>query len=495
MKNPISLEYPPSYARLLSYFFGLLITVLAAILSVGLSRIFTAQIPLFPFSLAVLAVAWMYGFRPAIIATLASLALIYAVSRGNVASIFSVAPGVPLLFTFGLFGVAAAYLVDRKGRQYVALMKTRLTLDSTLKRLELAQQAAQIGTWEWDTERKCGICSVEWFKLHGLPYAEGGVVTDDEWLERLHPEETVIPWQSGQLSGAQHGKPEPLFRVVLPSGEVRWLLAFGKSVPGSSPKLVGTVQDVTTLKQTELELRRNTEALSRSISALEQFAYATSHDLKTPLRNVSLLSELLEKKAAPNLDEDAKGLLAVIGGAARQLEAMVDGLLDYAKAKYKPTVLSPIEVTPVLEEALCMLKSVISSANAEIVYDCLPKAKAERNGLLRVFQNLISNAIKYRSDEPPRIAISWKRSGEQVIFAVSDNGIGFKSEYSELIFGLFKRLQPDEYEGAGVGLAVSQAIIDAYGGRMWAESELGKGSTFRFSLLADEQPCSIGVEE
>lgn len=234
----------------------------------------------------------------------------------------------------------------------------------------------------------------------------------------------------------------------------------------------------------QYEIRRRQEVLARVNADLEQFAYTASHDLQEPIRNIAIYSELLSKGYRDVLDHTGEAFLGYINKGARRMEMLVRDLLAYTKAASisdEPTDL--VEADKSLQDALLNLSEAIRQSEAELIYQSLPAVRMREVHLQQLFQNLIGNAIKYRSDEKPRITISAEKNGSHCLFRIADNGIGINAEYKDRIFGLFKRLHGSaEYSGTGIGLAICQRIVDRYRGRIWVESEFGKGSTFFFTI-------------
>ena len=233
--------------------------------------------------------------------------------------------------------------------------------------------------------------------------------------------------------------------------------------------------------RTQLELAN--EELSRSNEELQRFAYAVSHDLQAPLRNIKTLTALLVRRNGEILDRDSKECAHMIVGGVQRMEFLIKGLLDYAAATADKHHSAASNSHTVLEQVLQNLRYLIDAENAVITFDALPIVQANEDRLAQVFSNIITNAIKYRNNRKPEIHISVTDNGTEWVFKVTDNGIGIDMNYANEIFGLFKRLHSsDEYEGNGIGLAICKAVIERRGGRIWVESELGKGSTFFFTI-------------
>lgn len=226
------------------------------------------------------------------------------------------------------------------------------------------------------------------------------------------------------------------------------------------------------------------DALRRVNADLEQFAYSASHDLQEPLRTVATFSQLLQMKYAGKLDSQADMIIEHCVEGATRMGRMISDLLEYTKAA---TVSEELPETSSLEEALSAaltnLQASIREANALITHDPLPNLCVEPVHLQQIFQNLLSNAIKYRGEEPPRIHIGATQRSGAWEFSVADNGIGIEPRYKDQVFGLFKRLHPHpRYPGTGLGLAICKKLVERYHGRIWVQSQVGKGSTFFFTL-------------
>jgi len=234
----------------------------------------------------------------------------------------------------------------------------------------------------------------------------------------------------------------------------------------------------------QYEIRRRQETLMRVNADLEQFAYSASHDLQEPIRNIAIYSGLLSKRYATLLDERGQEFLGYVNKGALRMEMLVRDLLAYTKAgSITDEVTDPIEAEKPLQAALLNLAEAIRQNHAQLLCHALPAVRMREVHLQQLFQNLIGNAIKYRSENTPQISISAEKSDCHWRFAIQDNGVGINPEYKEKIFGLFKRLHGnDAYAGTGIGLAICQRIVDQYRGRIWVESEPGKGSTFFFTI-------------
>ncbi len=242
-------------------------------------------------------------------------------------------------------------------------------------------------------------------------------------------------------------------------------------------------RNITMRKLAEEEIARQKVELKRSNEELQQFAYVASHDLQEPLRMVGCFVQLLEKKYKDKLDEDANEYIHFSVDGIKRMQSMLHGLLDYSRISTRDYKYLPTDINKVIENVKENLMLPIEDNAAKINVDRLPVVNSDENQMVRLFQNLLSNAIKYRRDEVPVIKISAQKTENEYIFSVSDNGIGIKEDYFERIFSIFQRLHTREtYPGDGLGLAICKKIIERHSGRIWVESEPGKGSTFKFSI-------------
>ena len=251
-------------------------------------------------------------------------------------------------------------------------------------------------------------------------------------------------------------------------------------------KSVGRVwsfRDITKRQRAEEALRRTADELARSNADLKQFAYVASHDLKEPLRNIAGFVKLLEKRYKAKLDEEADEFIDYIIEGVNRMDNLIHDLLEYSQMEAKGKEFRTANCSVALEDAIYNIRSVLEESGAELTYDLLPTVSADASQLSRLFQNLISNAIKFRGNEPLKIHISAHQKGNEYIFSVRDNGIGIEPQFFERIFLIFQRLHTTkEYEGTGLGLAICKKIVERHGGRIWVESEQGKGSTFYFTI-------------
>jgi signal transduction histidine kinase len=248
---------------------------------------------------------------------------------------------------------------------------------------------------------------------------------------------------------------------------------------------LSSVRSALRARMRQYEIRSRQEALIQANADLEQFAHSASHDLREPLRNIGIYSDLLVRAYAGVLEGKGLEFLNLIRSGVRRMDTLLDDLLAYAHASSIPEgPVEPVDVMRPLQWALDNLAGAIKESGANIAIGPMPVVKVRESHLAQVFQNLIANAIKYRkTDQEIQIQLSASRANDAWVFTVADNGIGVPPAYKETIFGIFKRLHSNsQYSGTGMGLAICKRIVERYRGRIWVESELGRGANFFFSI-------------
>jgi PAS domain S-box-containing protein len=280
---------------------------------------------------------------------------------------------------------------------------------------------------------------------------------------------------------------EPLeYRIITKAGVVRWIshsCAPLYSTDGKSIGRRGTNRDITDRKRAEVELHRTLEELKASNTELEQFAYVASHDLQEPLRGIAGLAQLLQQRYHGQLDSQADEFIDLIVDGTQRMQTLINDLLAYSRIGRRGEVIQPTDTEEALMATMKNLDVAIREYGARITHESLPTVKADATQLIQLFQNLIGNAIKFRSERPPEIHIGVTDAGDFWQFSVHDNGIGIEPQYFERVFQVFQRLHTRrEYKGTGIGLAICKKIIERHRGKIWVESEPGVGATFYFTL-------------
>ena len=254
-------------------------------------------------------------------------------------------------------------------------------------------------------------------------------------------------------------------------------------VPLGKDHIIISSADITDIKAAQWETEEYSKKLEQSNAELQQFAYVASHDLQEPLRMVTAYLSLLDRKYKGELDAQAKEYIdhAVDGGA--RMRRLIDDLLAYSRVGTTAKPPAPVDMKEVVEGTIKMLQTSIDESKADIYIEPMPTITADGPQMLQVMQNLIANAVKFHGHERPMVHISAKEGAKEWIFSIKDNGIGLNVEYADKIFQMFQRLHnQDQYPGTGVGLAITKKIVERHGGRIWVESEEGKGATFYFTI-------------
>jgi|GEM_PF-2171276 len=315
-----------------------------------------------------------------------------------------------------------------------------------------------------------------WYAYTGVPH---GATDGDAWTSVLHPgdrDRSAARWTQSVESGEAY---EIEYRLRRFDGAYRWFLGRGTPLAGPGGRIVrwfGTCTDID-------DQRRDREALEEANRDLESFTYAASHDLQEPLRTVLLYGELIQQRYSAGLDEKVRQSVDGMIAGAQRLSALLGDLRSFLRSGLRPVEPVEQDVNAVVEEVLENLRAAREEAQASIVVDPLPFARADRVHLAMLFQNLISNALKYRGDEPAQVRVgSTPSAAEGAIYWVRDRGVGIETEYAERIFAPFQRLHSHRFSGSGLGLAICRRVVSRYGGRIWVESRVGEGSTFYFTL-------------
>lgn len=242
-------------------------------------------------------------------------------------------------------------------------------------------------------------------------------------------------------------------------------------------------REIAERQRAEQGLAAKTVELQRSNAELEQFAYVASHDLQEPLRMITSYTQLLAKRYHDKLDETAAEFIGYAVDGAKRMQGLINDLLAYSRVGTKGKPFALAQCDKILMDTIASLKVAIEESGAKVCHESLPTVIADEVQLGQLFQNLIGNGIKYRREGPLEIHVACKPEGSHWLFSVRDNGIGIEPQYHERIFTIFQRLHAKEqYPGSGIGLAICRKIVERHGGKIWVESELGKGATFYFTL-------------
>jgi PAS domain S-box-containing protein len=366
-------------------------------------------------------------------------------------------------------------------RSWEAIERARMAEELRDSEGRFRQLANAVPAFAWITlpNGQLTYMNERWYDYTGLS-ADGSL--GFAWRNTLHPEDrerVLAVWREATEREIQYAVE---CRYLGADGLYRWFMARAlpvRDAAGRVSQWFGTSTDIHEAKRAE-------EALRKANSDLEQFAYSASHDLKEPLRMLSVYSQILQRKYKDKLDKEAEEYLTYLTQAAKRMDMLVQDLLGYTQAvKFGDDEITPVATNEILSRVFSNLKEAIRESGANITVGKLPPALFAKDAhLVQLFQNIIGNAIKYRGDMPLTVTISAESSGDTWKVCVHDNGIGIDPKYAKQVFGIFKRLHTAEkYPGTGIGLAICEKIVHQYGGRIWVESEgEGRGSTFCFTL-------------
>jgi len=411
-----------------------------------------------------------------------SLGVKIVTAVASVATAVALPPLVPKVLRL----VADARLSEQRRLQ---LEEARAELEQrvTLRTLDLEQARRHYQAlaeslphlvWTCRPDGYCDYLSRQWVEYTGVP-------TDEQigygWAQQVHPDDRDRVQAEWAQATARGDTFDIEFRIRRGDGVYRWFKT--RAVPlhdesGVLVKWFGSNTDFEDYKQAMDDLRR-------SNADLEQFAYIASHDLQEPLRMVASYTELLARRYQGQLDETADKYIYYATDGAKRMQRLVADLLAYSRVGSQGGRLQPVKSGEVLTITLDTLSGPIRDAGAEVeVVGELPVVLADESQLFQVFQNLVANAIKFRSTAPPKVSVQAIPRGDSWLFSIRDNGIGINMRYADRIFHMFQRLHDKrKYEGSGIGLAIAKRIVERHGGQIWVESDgTSQGSTFYIRL-------------
>ncbi|HUS40278.1 MAG TPA: ATP-binding protein [Pirellulales bacterium] len=369
-------------------------------------------------------------------------------------------------------------------------------LQESEQRFDSAARGSHDGLWNWDIRSDSEWWSPRFYELLG--YDDGEIEASfAQFQDLLHPDDK----QRTLAAIASHLDDQVPYdieyRLRTKSGTYRWFSARGQAIWNdvrAPVRMAGSIRDITDRIAAEQALKQRARELEVANRDLQEFAHITSHDLREPLRAVSGFCSLLAQRYQALLDEQGKEFMQHIVEGASRMSNLLDGVLAYSRVGTHGSSFEQVDCNKVLETALANLHTAIEESHANVEHDNLPTITCDKTQLVQLFQNLIANAVKYRDERNPQIHVSAAKDGDFWQFRVQDNGIGFDSSQSEGIYDIFRRLHTrDEYAGLGLGLAICKRIVQRHGGRIWAESETGVGSTFYFTISerAQGEPTNI----
>lgn len=368
-------------------------------------------------------------------------------------------------------------------------IETALALQKREQQLLEAQALAHIGSFEWDIRDRHSVNTPEVYRIFEMAEDE----KYEEFMDHVHPED-MQKVEDAVAKSFETGQYDCEYRYIKNGKEkMVWSLGRVEFENGKPVRMVGTVQDITEIKAIEKELLEKTKQLEQSNKSLQQFASVASHDLKEPLRKISMFADMVMEAERNRLSEDSMNKLIRMQASAQSMMQMIQDILSFSMLESRQQK-TKADLNDIVKEIMDLLDERIKEKGAEICYDRLPKVYIIPSQFRQMLQNLISNALKFsKKNTPSKITInySWidhtlpgmKPSSKYLQLNVCDNGIGIEREYLETIFDLFKRLHSKaEYEGSGLGLAITKRIIDNHDGAITATSKPGEGACFHIII-------------
>ncbi|MDH5716262.1 MAG: ATP-binding protein [Spirochaetia bacterium] len=424
----------------------------------------------------------------------------YRLADGTALDVIKLAVDIPVIITTAsgseeiavgaLRAGASDYLIKDLTGNYLKMLP--VTVERILKQKELQTYELMLSQVLKDMadsviilnkDKKVMFVNNAFLKKYG--YLESEIIDIEAsiiWSDKTIPEKIF----NQKLNYSYKGEHQHITK----DGTIFSALVTSTSIYDKSKKpfcYVTVCHDITEIKQSELKLEESAKELKRSNVDLEQYAYIVSHDLKEPLRMIYSYLELIGKKTENKFDKKLTDYLNFAIEGAKRMDELINGMLSYSRVGFYPKRLSSVDLNEIINLVKTDLSSRIKESEIQIEHIKLPQISGDSIQIRQLFQNLISNAIKFRKNKNGRIQITYKENKNEKIFCVEDNGIGFEPKFHEKIFTMFQRLHAkDKYEGTGIGLAICKKIVENHGGKIWAESEPGNFTRFFFTLQKKE---------
>ncbi|MFD2033746.1 ATP-binding protein [Belliella marina] len=391
-------------------------------------------------------------------------------------------------------GVLAYYLTKMPSILQKQLDLKTSELKESNTRFELAAKATSEAIWDLEVKTGNVYRSDNFEKLFGYTVDKNNS-TIEFWINHVHPDDRVrVENEFAEVRKSMEEYWECEFRFKKKNGDYAYVLDKGLIIRdqiGNPTRMIGATKDITKRKiseneliQVSMQLAERARELEISNTELEQFAYCASHDLQEPLRMITGFLNQLEVKYNHVLDEKGQKYIFYATDGAKRMRQIILNLLEYSRIGNYDEKVEDIQIDQVLKNIVILYRRIIKEKNAKIHWSEMPTIRIEKTPAHQIFQNLISNALKYhKTEESPEVNIGYIEDRDNWIFSISDNGIGIEPDYLDKIFILFQKLHPkDQYDGSGMGLSICKKILEKYDGKIWVESKYGEGSTFFFSL-------------
>lgn len=383
-----------------------------------------------------------------------------------------------------------------------------MALAASKERLRLAAEAADIGFWDWNLANN----TIRWdklmFSIYGMPESDDGLIHYGDWASHVHPDDVAQQEASLRDTVEKVGRNQREFRIIRdPDHAIRTIRASDAAIRGEGGKathVVGINLDITEtferleeIRKLNATLKSRAAELETSVKELDAFSYSVSHDLRAPLRAIDGFSRIVEEDYAPKLDVEGRRLIGVIRGEAQRMGRLIDDLLTFSRLGRQRVESVRIDMEAMARKVFEELRAAEPERVIQFDLHPIPPAFGAEAMIRQVWINLIGNAVKFtgkRERAEIQVGVEPGEAGYPVYF-VRDNGAGFDMRYVDKLFGVFQRLHTnEEFPGTGVGLALVQRIVHRHGGRVWGESELEKGATFRFTIPDPEKEPDTGQQ-
>lgn len=365
-----------------------------------------------------------------------------------------------------------------------ALVGANAQLEESESRFRSLADSLPALIWVCDTNQRCTYVNQTWQTFTGRSLEQE---INWGWLDTIHPDDHASFVSQLKTSFVEETSLQLEYRRCDRNGTYRWILntVIPRYIDNQFAGMIGCGLDITESKQSQVDLEQAVLELKRSNRDLEEFAYVASHDLREPLRKIRSFSELLLEDYADQIDDNGRRYFDYIIDGAKRMDALVQSVLQYSRVGRQQQSPEPIDLNTIVQQIASDYSLQIEQKKGWIVYDELPTLILGKVESVQLFQNLIGNALKFHGDQPPHITVKAQRQGSHWQISVSDTGIGIAPEFCDRVFTMFARQhQRDQYPGTGIGLSICRKIVESYGGQIHFETEVGKGTTFIFTLPA-----------
>lgn len=365
-----------------------------------------------------------------------------------------------------------------------ALVGANAQLEESESRFRSLADSLPALIWVCNTEQLCTYVNQTWQTFTGRSLEQE---INWGWLDTIHPDDRQNFVNQLTTSLAEEIPLQVEYRRCDRNGIYRWILNTGipRYIDNQFAGMIGCGLDITESKQNQVDLEQAVLELKRSNRDLEEFAYVASHDLREPLRKIRSFSELLLEDYADQIDHDGRRYFDYIIDGAKRMDALVQSVLQYSRAGRQQQPSEPVDLNTVVQQIASDYSLQIEQKQGWIIYDELPTLIIGKVESVQLFQNLIGNALKFHGDRPPHIMVKAQRQGSFWQISVNDTGIGIAPEFCDRVFTMFARQhQRNQYPGTGIGMSICRKIVENYGGQIHFETEVGKGTTFIFTLPA-----------